>query len=220
MKKKIFSILLCLILLFTLTACASSNPEGSTDTVTNTTGTESDSEIANTDNSHENIDSGDNQESIVTENIGEENKTEDEKTTEGTSEGNGADHMEPAVVSIHYASEDLLAQPDAFYEIITDDSDMQVKVTISTNSSIQQLKVLSLDYEDADDTGIMRFRISEELYSLDELTSQKPLVIAMSFPGVIPNIGISYTDTDGTEKKYAISMSGEDDTLLLLESVF
>ena len=31
MKKKIFSILLCLILLFTVTACASSNPEGSTD---------------------------------------------------------------------------------------------------------------------------------------------------------------------------------------------
>ncbi len=123
-----------------------------------------------------------------------------------------------AVVLIDYAAEDLLTQPDAFYEFIADESEQQAKVVFSTNALVRNFKVLSMNMEDVSDEGEMSFSISEELYSLEKLTAEKPLVVGMVFVGSTPNMGISYIDNSGVEKLYAISMSGKDGELLLLES--
>ncbi len=128
------------------------------------------------------------------------------------------DDVNEAVVLIDYATEDLLIKPDTFYEFIADESEQQAKVVFTTNAAVREFKVLSLNMEDVSDEGEMTFSISEELYSLGELTAEKPLVVGMVFVGSTPNMGISYIDDDGVEKLYAISMSGRDGGLLLLES--
>lgn len=125
---------------------------------------------------------------------------------------------EKASVLIDYASDELLARTDAYYECIMEASEYQIKAAVTTNIPISDLKVLSLNYADTSPDGIMRFDIAGELYSLDELNAEKPLVIGLSLEGIAPTAGISYTDADGTEKFYAISMSGENDNLLLMEA--
>jgi len=57
----------------------------------------------------------------------------------------------------------------------------------------------------------------EELYTLDRLTADRPLVVSTTFYGLIPNNGISYVDETGTTRFFAVDMSGEDGSLYLWE---
>ena len=68
--------------------------------------------------------------------------------------------------------------------------------------------------------GEMSFSRTEELFTLAELAPEKPLVVGMVFWGSIPNMGISYLDESGTERMYAISLSGNDGEPFLIESNF
>ncbi len=123
---------------------------------------------------------------------------------------------ENAGVSVDFAAEELLAQPDAYWEFIADESEYQVKAELSTTATVTDLRVLSLNLEDAGDDGAITFS-AEELYRLEELTPEKPLVIGMAFAGDIPNMGVSFVDKDGGQHAYAIAMSGKDGSLLLSE---
>ena len=58
---------------------------------------------------------------------------------------------------------------------------------------------------------------TEDLYTTDALTEGKPVVIRMTFAGDVPDRGIAYTDADGITRYFAITTSGEDGSLLLME---
>ena len=96
------------------------------------------------------------------------------------------------------------------------DSETQVNVMISAYDTVTDLKILSLTCENIDDNGNITFAVSE-VYSQPELAAGSYIVAGMEFFGLIPNNGISYVDTDGVEKRYAIDMSGEDGSLFLWE---
>ncbi len=95
------------------------------------------------------------------------------------------------------------------------DSDSQVHVLFSTSETVTDFKLLSLTLEDSEN-GDFTFA-AQEVYSLKELTPNQPLAAGLEFIGDIPNNGISYVDTDGVTRRYAVDMSGRDSSLFLWE---
>ena len=58
---------------------------------------------------------------------------------------------------------------------------------------------------------------TEELYALDELTPDRPLLLNMTFYGLLPSYGVSYVDDSGETICYSINMSGKDGSEILTE---
>lgn len=123
-----------------------------------------------------------------------------------------------AIVSIDYASEELLSKTDAFDKFVDDSSKYQVKVVFTSNIPVREFRYVELSFRDAGQgDNAINFDILKDLYHVDELTPQRPLVVTMLLDGVIPNRGISYVDESGTTRYFTISMSGKDNSLLLTE---
>ena len=101
-------------------------------------------------------------------------------------------------------------------EFNLNDDEMTVKVVFSTESTVTDFRVLSISMQDYDDSGNFTF-VAEELFTLAELTPERPLEAGLQFIGTIPNNGISFVDPDGNTKYYAVDMSGRDGSLFLWE---
>ena len=91
-----------------------------------------------------------------------------------------------------------------------------VRVWFTTNETVTDFRILHLTCETIDDDGNLTFAV-EEVYSQPELTPDRPLAAGLEFPGDMPSNGISYVDTDGVIRKYAVDMSGRDGSLFLWE---
>lgn len=102
---------------------------------------------------------------------------------------------------------------DTFY---ADDSENRVSVLLSTDGILGDFKVLSLMVTDFSEDGKL-ICDTEELYDKGTLTSFCPLVLEMTFWGDTPSYGISYTDGEGNERRFAIGMSGMDGSVILEE---
>jgi hypothetical protein len=123
-----------------------------------------------------------------------------------------------AIVSLDYATEELLSKAYAFDEFGDTNSEYQVKAVFTANIVVREFKYVELRYSDTpSDNDAFSFHIDKVLYSADELSPEKPLVVTMLLDGAIPNRGISYMDENGTTRCFTISMSGKDDSLLLTE---
>lgn len=85
---------------------------------------------------------------------------------------------------------------------------------ISTDKEISNFKLLKLSLAEYDDDGNIKFT-TQTLYKQKELTADCPLKLTVPIYGTIPSYGISYTDTDGSEKVSSINLSGEDGSILL-----
>ena len=90
----------------------------------------------------------------------------------------------------------------------------ETKVLFRSEAGVADFKLLSLSLKDVDSNGNASFDITE-VFNIPSLRSGIPLAVPMSFPGDIPSNGFSYTDTDGTTKTYAISVSGRDSSLIV-----
>ena len=95
------------------------------------------------------------------------------------------------------------------------DGEYAVDVIFTADSPVRDFKFLSLRFADADENG-MRFE-TEELYHMETLTPERPLVVTMGFAGDIPNNGISYVDAEGKTRRFAVEQSGMDGSLILWE---
>lgn len=132
-------------------------------------------------------------------------------------DGHTATDAEYAVIDAGYAEEELLSRYDSVEEFIDDESEYKVQVIFSTDKPVKNFKFLELGYTESDEDGEIQLNAEQELYVMEELSPQTPLVVSMAFEGIIPTRGISYTDKDGTEKCYAVEMSGKDGALILTE---
>ncbi len=119
-----------------------------------------------------------------------------------------------ATVSVRFAESSLPA--DGQYETFTAVESPQTRIMLSTNATVRDFKVLALTNGDVDEEGNMHFDV-QELYTLDRLTADRPLVVSTTFYGLIPNNGISYMDETGATRTFAVDMSGEDGSLYLWE---
>ena len=87
----------------------------------------------------------------------------------------------------------------------------QVQIVFTTDRTVRNVRILSL-FAGADDEGNLQFEQSV-LHRQSTLTPDRPLVVATTFYGDLPNNGIAYTDADGAEKQFAVEISGEDGSL-------
>ncbi|NLL91075.1 MAG: hypothetical protein GX222_01460 [Ruminococcaceae bacterium] len=124
-----------------------------------------------------------------------------------------------AVVKVDFADDEILSSPDKFEEFIDDDSEFQVKAVFTVNTSVKDFRYFEIASVDVDEDENIIYNMGNELFSTGELTNERPIVIAMSFPGSMPSRGISFTDETGTVRYFAVLMSGKDGSLFMDEFV-
>ena len=118
-------------------------------------------------------------------------------------------------LSADYAGADLLARPEDYDLLVLDESEYRGDVAITASETVTGVQVASLTLEEVgeDDVG---FRIEAVLGTLDAIKPGRPFVVAMAFPGSIPNTALIFTGPDGAVCCCTISMSGKDGSLLLI----
>lgn len=120
------------------------------------------------------------------------------------------------VVFADYASDELLANPENYNEYIHEESEYQVKVAITAEELVTDLKIYSLELDNSSTDASLCFQ-TLQVNDYQALTPKKPLVIGMVFWGDLPTVGISYVDGTGKEYAYGIEMSGADGSIKLVE---
>ena len=116
-------------------------------------------------------------------------------------------------LSADYAGADLLARPEEYDLLVLDESEYRVDVAVTAAETVTDIQVVSLALDDAG------FRIESVLGTRDAVTPGRPFVVAMAFPGDMPNTGLVFTDSEGEVHSCTISMSGKDGSLLLVPFV-
>ena len=96
------------------------------------------------------------------------------------------------------------------------DSDSETKVVFTTDRTVTDFTLLSVFLEGVAEDGTAEYSC-ETVYLQETLSPDEPLMVNMTFYGDLPNYGIGYTDTDGTARRFTVSISGEDGSLILAE---
>lgn len=127
-----------------------------------------------------------------------------------------AQSTEPAAVKAEWAAE-VEKEYDSLDEYIDEAATKESgaePMLVSTDKEISNFKLLKLSLAEFDDDGNVKFT-TQTLYKQKELTADCPLKLTVPIYGTIPSYGISYTDTDGSEKVSSINLSGEDGSIQL-----
>lgn len=119
--------------------------------------------------------------------------------------------FEPAVQA-HWA-EDMLVGLSDYHEVSVSTAEPLARVLLSCEYAVKDFKVLGIE---ASMSSSLSF-FTEELYALDELTPDRPLLLNMTFYGLLPYYGVSYVDDSGETISYSINMSGKDGSVILTE---
>ena len=119
--------------------------------------------------------------------------------------------FEPAVQA-HWAENVLVGLSD-YHEVSVSTAEPLARVLLSCEYAVKDFKVLGIE---ASMSSSLSFS-TEELYALDELSPDRPLLLNMTFYGLLPYYGVSYVDDSGETISYSINMSGEDGSVILTE---
>ena len=119
--------------------------------------------------------------------------------------------FEPAV-QVHWA-EDVLAGLSDYHEVSVSTAEPLARVLLSCEYAVKDFKVLGIE---ASMSNSLSF-FTEELYALDELSPDRPLLLNMTFYGLLPYYGVSYVNGSGETISYSINMSGKDGSVILTE---
>ena len=110
--------------------------------------------------------------------------------------------------------EDIAGEPGTVFNASTDE--YAFYAVFRSDVRITDVKVLGLTFLDADENGNITFD-REVLHTVEEIGPDFNLSVQLTADGTIPAYGISYVDTDGTQKSFSVNMSGEDGSLYLSE---
>ena len=119
--------------------------------------------------------------------------------------------FEPAVQA-HWA-EDVLVGLSDYHEVSVSTAEPLARVLLSCEYAVKDFKVLGIE---ASMSSSLSF-FTEELYALDELSPDRPLLLNMTFYGLLPYYGVSYVNGSGETISYSINMSGKDGSVILTE---
>lgn len=93
-------------------------------------------------------------------------------------------------------------------------SSCQTALKFTAGHEVKDIKFMDLEFVDVDENDQPIFN-EKVVYELEKINPENPAVVCVAFLGDIPNLGISYTDKDGNTKKYTVSESGFDGTVIL-----
>lgn len=137
-----------------------------------------------------------------------------ELTTFAEYEGEDSKTHDELELSVVWAKE-VEGDVSDYEEFIESEGEYVARIAYINRKDIKNLKVLDLEYQDANDRGPI-FGITE-VYNADEAMNTYPLIVQVTMAGTIPNSGISYEDADGVTRYFSVSISGEDGSLILTE---
>ena len=120
--------------------------------------------------------------------------------------------FEPAVQA-HWAENVLVGLSD-YHEVSVSTAEPLARVLLFCEYAVKDFKVLGIEASPMSNS--LSFS-TEELYALDELSSDRPLLLNMTFYGLLPYYGVSYVDDSGETISYSINMSGKDGSVILTE---
>ena len=112
--------------------------------------------------------------------------------------------------------DEVTDKPESYTEFSVNEDATQSKILFSSFGTVRDFRLLSLTFRDMDDNGKVNYD-TEEIYALEHLTEDRPLVVGISFFGTIPNNGIRFTNDKGETRTYALQISGENGSILLTE---
>ncbi len=118
-----------------------------------------------------------------------------------------------AAVSADYADESV---DESQVCVFISDFGMPVYVSFTAEQTVTDFKILNISFHDISEDGEITYDISE-LYSQPEFSAGQTLYAALEFPGDMPTNGISFVDSNGAARYYALGMSGMDGSLFLSE---
>ena len=127
-----------------------------------------------------------------------------EANTPSSVELTGQDAITLNRVHIDLASNELLEQYFSFYEYVLDEDG--ANILIWTDETVTDFAFFTVHTEESEDS--LSFSVDEELAFFDIFSSEKPLVVKLLIPGLIPAYGISYVDENENEKLYTINLDG------------
>lgn len=122
---------------------------------------------------------------------------------------------EDVSLRVDYATDELLSKYDSFEEFVEFKDEDYQKIVFTTNITVKDFKFIEVAYKE-EDSNISFFE-NKVLYSLDELSPEKPFIVTWMEQGAIPHRGISFVDETNTTRYFYIAMSGKDGSLLLVE---
>ncbi len=104
--------------------------------------------------------------------------------------------------------EDDIAKNNSYCQYIKDEDG--IYLVISPDMTVTSFKFVTVQVEETE-SGL-RYSVANELYSIDELTPEKPFLVKMQFVGLLPPYGIVFEDQKNNERFYTINMKGTDVT--------
>ena len=129
--------------------------------------------------------------------------------TESSTDDIGTESSTDDILSVSIeAVEDLVAKAGSYCQYINDENG--IFLVISPNAVIRSFRFVTVQVDDTE-LGLI-YSISDELYSIDELTQDKPFLVKMQFVGLLPTYGIVFEDQKNNERFYTINMRGIDHT--------
>lgn len=141
--------------------------------------------------------------------------TEEVETQTESSSGETADEIASDLVFVAYATEELLGKYHSYDEFVSNQNGE--RIIFWSEKSISNFSFIEVGYEDEGNTS--KFFSVQAMYSKDEISPEKPLVVTTVVSEGIPNQGISYTDESGEERYFYISYSGVDNSISLEEFI-
>lgn len=129
--------------------------------------------------------------------------------TESSTDDIGTESSTDDILSVSIeAVEDQVAKAGSYCQYINDENG--IFLVISPNAVIRSFRFVTVQVDDTE-LGLI-YSISDELYSIDELTQDKPFLVKMQFVGLLPTYGIVFEDQKNNERFYTINMRGIDHT--------
>ena len=117
---------------------------------------------------------------------------------------------EPALAPIYadYAEESF----NAYHAYWSDETDYITAIGFTPAERLTDVTFGLLDWFETES-----WQMSEELYTMEELTPDRAFLAQVVFWGDMTTYGISFTDADGQARHYAVSISGKDGSLICTE---
>lgn len=108
-------------------------------------------------------------------------------------------------------ADDALLSSGNYQEYIVDPSEYMVRIAFRAGENLSNVKFTSLQPNGE------AVEEAEILYTLDRLSPETPFVLGVVFYGDMTTYGISFMDSTGTTRYYAIYVSGKDGSLMMYE---
>ena len=117
---------------------------------------------------------------------------------------------EPTLAPIYadYAAESF----NAYHAYWSDETDYITAIGFTPAEKLTNVRFGLLDWFETES-----WQMAEELYTVDEIDPDHAFLAQVVFWGDMTTYGISFTDADGAERHFAVSISGKDGSLICQE---